>query len=160
MKSLVCALAAVVAVAAFAEGPRARKPWMESINPVVRVALNPKAAEKLGITEEQAAKLKALEDGKGELNELQEKVRKGMERQAELMKAEKIDEAAVMASLDEVWAVRKEIAKKQTARLISVKSILSDEQIRKAREVLKSTRSEGKKAGKCRKAEKPAAGEE
>ena len=133
---------------------------MESIDPVVRAALNPKAAEKLGITEEQVAKLKALEDGKGEMKELQEKVRKGMERQAELMKAEKIDEAAVMASLDEVWAARKEIAKKQTARLISVKSILSDEQIRKAREVLKSMRSEGKKAGKCRKAEKPAAGEE
>ena len=158
MKSLVCALAAVVAVAAFAEGPKTRKPWMESINPVVRVALNPKAAEKLGITEEQAAKLKTLEDDKGEMKELQEKVRKGMERQAELMKAEKIDEAAVMASLDEVWAARKEIAKKQTARLISVKSILTPEQVAKAREAIKSIGKGGCRKGRGEgKGKKPAA---
>lgn len=138
MKCMIAICAAALAFAAVAQEPTVRRGRAVSIDPVVRAALNPKLAEKLGISEEQSAKLKALNAEKEGLKELNEKVRKGMERQAELLKAEKIDEAAVMAALDEVWEARKEVAKRQTKRIIAVKSILTSEQIAKAREALKT----------------------
>lgn len=138
MKCMIAICAAALAFAAVAQEPTVRRGRAVSIDPVVRAALNPKLAEKLGISEEQSAKLKALNAEKEGLKELNEKVRKGMERQAELLKAEKIDEAAVMAALDEVWEARKEVAKRQTKRIIAVKSILTSEQIAKARESLKT----------------------
>ena len=121
-----------------------------SIEPVLRAAMNPKLAEKASITEEQVAKLKVIADEKGALKTLHEKVRKGTDRQVELLKAEKIDEAAVMAAIDETWDAKKEVAKYQTKRLIAVKSILSAEQIEKIRETLKAKcggRQNGPRAG-------------
>ena len=148
MKCMIAVCAAALAFAATAQDPTmGRNPNPAgAINPVVRAALNPKLAEKLGITEEQSAKLKALNAERGGLKELNERIRKGMERQAELLKADKVDEAAVMAALDEVWEARKEVAKRQTKRIIAVKSILTPEQIAKTREAIKSI---GK--GGCRK---------
>jgi len=132
-----------------------------TVEPVVRMALNPKMAEKLGVTEEQTAKLKALADNREALKGLHEKARRGFERQAELLKAEKLDEAAVMAALDETWNARKEIARLQTKRIVDVRSILTAEQIAKAREAMKAQRGKPrekspKKAGN--KALKPVEG--
>ena len=157
MKCLMTMLVAAVSLAAFAQEPAAegaacprggRKMMRAgpSIEPVLRAAMNPKIAEKVAITEEQVAKLKALAGEKGVLKPLHEKVRKGTERQVELLKAEKIDEAAVMAALDEVWDAKKEVAKYQTKRLIAVKSILSAEQIEKIRAALKAKR-DGRQKG-------------
>ena len=143
MKCLIVVVAAALVSTAVAEGPMAKRGSVGVIDPVVRAALNPKLAEKLGVTEEQSAKLKALKAEKDGMKELNEKVRKGMERQAELLKADQVDEAAVMAALDEVWDARKEVAKRQTRRLIAVKSILKPDQIAKAREALKSLRKDG-----------------
>ena len=151
MKSLMMMVAAAVSLASLAQGPaagcaacsrggRAEKTGAPSIEPVLRAATNAKLAEKAGISEEQVAKLKAIADEKGALKTLHEKVRKGTERQVELLKAEKIDEAAVMAAIDETWDAKKEVAKYQTKRLIAVKSILSAEQIEKIRDALKAKR--------------------
>lgn len=177
MKTILTTLITALTFAAFAQEPAAKatpKPhtgpramsMQGSIEPVVRAALNPKVAAKVGLTEEQTAKLKALATNRDANKALQEKVRKGMEKQAELLKAEKIDEAAVMAALDEVWDAKKEIAKLQTKRVIAVREILTPEQVkglRQALETLKSTRGEqkrpqgpkaqGKKPGKAAKAE-------
>ena len=145
MKSLVFALVAVVASAAFADGPKMRQHApAESMDPIIRAVQNPKIAAKLGLSEEQTAKLKTLAEGQEELKGLQEKVRKGMEWQAELLKSKKVDKAAVMSALDEVWAARKEIAKRQMSRLIAVKSILTDEQVAKVREALQTMRNDPK----------------
>lgn len=143
MKYLMTVIATALAFAAIAQGQMGRGN-MPQIDPMLRAAQNPKIAEKLGLTAEQVAKLKALADEKGSMKELQEKVRKGMESQAELLKAETVDEAAVMAALDAVWAARKEIAKRQTKRLIAVRKILSKEQITKVREAMKAMRGERK----------------
>lgn len=145
MKHLMASLVAALAFAAVAQGPMGRGN-MPPIEPVLRAAQNPKLAEKLGITAEQVARLKALADEKGSMKELQEKVRKGMERQAELLKAGTVDEAAVMAALDEVWEARKAIAKRQTQRLIAVRKVLSEEQIGKVREAMKAMRGERRQA--------------
>ena len=58
-------------------------------------------------------------------------------KQLDLMKAEKIDEAAVMAAIDEVFELRKAMAKEQAKRLIAVKTVLTPEQVAKAHEEMK-----------------------
>ena len=159
MKCLMTVLAASLTFAALAQGPdgaakggsRGAGP---SVEPIVQMVRNPKMVEKLGFTEEQVAKLKAIGDSREALKELQAKVRQGSERQAELLKAEKIDEAAVMAAVDEVWNAKREIAKIQTKRVIAVRSVLSPEQVRQALETFRSTR--GKRGAKGAKAKKPA----
>ena len=156
MKTILTTLITALTFAAFAQEPAAKaapKPhtgpramaMQGSIEPVVRAALNPKVAAKVGLTEEQTAKLKALATNRDANKALQEKIRKGMEKQAELLKAEKIDEAAVMAALDEVWDAKKEIAKLQTKRVIAVREILTPDQVKQVREELKSIRGERKR---------------
>lgn len=149
MKCMIVVLATAMASVAVAQGPMSNKNPYEAIEPVVRAALNPKLAEKLGITEEQSAKLKALKVEMSGMKELSEKVRNGMVCQAALLKAKSVDEAAVMAVIDDIWAARKEIAKRQTKRIIAVKSILTPEQIEKIRNVVK-TIDKGKKDRKAK----------
>ena len=107
------------------------------IDPIVRMVSNPKAAEKLGLTEEQKAKLKEINKVSAANREMHKKVHEATMRQFELMKADKIDEAAVMKAIDEVFELRKEMAKAQVKRVIAVKSVLTPEQIEKAREEVK-----------------------
>ena len=111
---------------------------MSMSSPLLRYLSNPEAAEKLGLTEEQKTKLKALDKGRSASYDAQDKMRAAMRRQMALMEAEKIDEAALMAAIDEVCALRKTVAKEQAKRLIAVKSILTPEQVRKANEEAKS----------------------
>ena len=112
-------------------------------NPLVNMVSNPKMAEKLGLTAEQQAKLKELRENRKEDRELQEKARVATMKQFDLMKAEKIDEAAVMAAIDEVFELRKKMAQEQVKRLIAVKSILTPEQIKKAHEERRARREAG-----------------
>lgn len=110
------------------------------MDPLMHIVMNPKVAEKIGLSEEQKAKLKELQPKRGANKELNEKISAGMKREMELLNAEKIDEAAVMATIDEVFEIRKELAKEQTKRLIAIKSVLTPEQIKAAREAMKEMR--------------------
>ena len=153
MKSLIVVAVAALSCVAFADGPEGGQrpegprrgfgprdgfgPMMGGMDPIVRMVSNPAVAEKLGLSDEQKAKLKELK-GNGEANrESQKKVREAMMKQAELMKAEKVDEAAVMATIDEVFELRKAMAKEQAKRVIAVKSVLTPEQVKKAHEEMK-----------------------
>ena len=155
MKSLIIVAVAALSCVAFADGgpeggarpeggrrgfgPRegGMGPMMGGMDPIVRMVSNPAVAEKLGLSDEQKAKLKELK-GNGEANrESQKKVREAMMKQTELMKAEKIDEAAVMATIDEVFELRKAMAKEQAKRVIAVKSVLTPEQVKMAHEEMK-----------------------
>ena len=98
-------------------------------DPVMRVLANPQVCEKLGITEDQKAKLKAAVSGSGADRDLQKKIRQGMEKQMQLMSAETIDEAAVMAVIDEVFEARKAAAKEQAKRMIAARAVLTPEQL-------------------------------
>ena len=154
MKSLIAMAAAVLCCAAFAEGPGGGAPREGARHggpergmgaggmpdPIVRLVSNPRMAEKLGLTDEQKAKLKEARRPGAESRELQKKVREATMRQVELMKADKIDEAAVMAAIDEVFELRKKMAKDQAKRAIDVKSILTPEQIAIAHEEMKKMR--------------------
>ena len=156
MKSLIIVAVAALSCVAFAEGapeggarpegghrgfgPReggGMGPMMGGMDPIVRMVSNPAVAEKLGLSDEQKAKLKDLKGDTEANREAQNKVREATMTQLDLMKAEKIDEAAVMAAIDEVFELRKAMAKEQAKRVIAVKSVLTPEQIAKAHEEMK-----------------------
>jgi len=146
MKQIVVMMAAALTCVAFAQGLAHPVPKGHmgvapgTVEPIVRLMQNPEMAAMFGITAEQVAKLKAMPDSRKEIKALQAKIKAGQDRQADLLKADPIDENAVMAALDEVWAAKKEIARLQTKRVIAVRSILTPEQVRKALECVKTSR--------------------
>ena len=107
-------------------------------DPIVFAVQRPRIAEKLGLSEEQKAKIKGVTDRAKGGREAMQKVREATKRQFDLMKAEKVDEAAVMKAIDEVFELRKQMAKEQVQRVIEIKAILTPEQIAKAREEMKA----------------------
>ena len=148
---MTCAIAALCC-AAFAQRPEGgdRQPggprrgmhmreggMMPMGSPLLRILANPEAAEKLGLSEEQKAKLKELDKKRLASRDARDEMREAMRRQTTLMEAEKIDESALMAAIDEVFALRKAMAKEQAKTLIAIKSILTPEQAKKASEELK-----------------------
>lgn len=110
---------------------------------VVMAALNPNIAEKIGLSDEVQLKIKQIDiDSRKEIKDLQQKTQVAMEKQANLLKETKVDEDAVMAAIDELFDLRKEMAKVQTKRLIAIKALLSPEQLEKATEEVKRVREE------------------
>ena len=154
MKSLIIVAVAALSCVAFADGgpeggarpeggrrgfgPRegGMGPMMGG-DPIVRMVSNPAVAEKIGLSDEQKAKLKELKGDREANRAAQDKVRAATMKQLDLMKAEKIDESAVMAAIDEVFELRKAMAKEQAKRVIAVKSVLTPEQVAKAHEEMK-----------------------
>ena len=114
-----------------------RHPEM-GMDPIVFAVMRPKIVEKLGLSEEQKEKLKAVTDRAKDGRETMKKVREATMKQFDLMKADKVDEAAVMKAIDEVFELRKQMAKEQVRRVIEIKWILTPEQIAKAREEMKA----------------------
>lgn len=157
MKTLMTVVAAVLAATTFADGPAPQRGGQPGRfggrgfgggmgfgamgDPIMRVATNPKIAEKIGLSEDQKAKLKEATGDQSKTRELQKQVMEKTEHQMQLMKAEKIDEAAVMSAIDEVFEARKEIAKQQTKQLIAIRSILTPEQIEKAKNAMEEVRA-------------------
>jgi Spy/CpxP family protein refolding chaperone len=125
-----------------AGGPRGGMGGMRhhemGMDPIVFAVSRPQVVEKLGLTGEQKEKLKAVTDRVRDGREGMRKVREATMKQFDLMKAEKVDEAAVMKAIDEVFELRKQMAKEQVRRVIEIKSILTPEQIAKAREEMRA----------------------
>lgn len=148
-KTILTMMMLVLAGMAFAQTvtdgrtPKSRRDGgFPSSDAIVRLAQNPKMVEKLGITPEQSARLAELsKDGRASGAESQKKLRAAMENQANLLKVQPIDEAAVMTSIDEVFELRKATAKAQMKKFIAVRTILTPDQIEKAREAMKELRS-------------------
>ena len=155
MKSLIIVAVAALSCVAFADGgpeggarpeggrrgfgPRegGMGPMIGGMDPIVRMVSNPEVADKIGLSDEQKAKLKELKGDREANRAAQEKVRAATMKQLDLMKADKVDEAAVMAAIDEVFELRKAMAKEQAKRVIAVKSVLTPEQVAKAHEEMK-----------------------
>ncbi len=152
MKKLMMIAVAALCCVALADGPERggrrpggpyggmggmRHPEM-GMDPIVFAVSRPKIVEKLGLSDEQKTKLKAVTDRAKEGRDSMKKVREATMKQFDLMKAEKVDEAAVMKAIDEVFELRKQMAKEQVRRVIEIKSILTPEQIAKAREEMRA----------------------
>ena len=162
MKTLILTLASALATVAFAQeqaaeivkparnatmrqmGPRSGDRMgmgMPMVDPILRMAATPQFAAKLGLTSDQAAKLKEATKGNNAQNrETQVKIRKCMERQNDLLKADTIDEAAIMATVDELFELRKSAMKAQLTRMIAARAILTPEQFAKAKAMLEEFR--------------------
>ena len=151
MKSLIMLAAAMIAAVTFGQDAPKRnmgrfRPMGEGFaaDPIARMVSNPRFAEKLNLTEEQKAKLEELNKTQREgMKEKRVKMSEAMKRQMDLMNAEEIDESKVMASIDEVFALRCAMAKDQVKRVIAVKNILTPEQIKKANEIKAEFRDRG-----------------
>ena len=152
MKKLMMIAVAALCCVALADGPERggrrpgghfggmggmRHPEM-GMDPIVFAVSRPKIVEKLGLSDDQKEKLKAVTDRAKEGRESMKKVREATMKQFDLMKAEKVDEAAVMKAIDEVFELRKQMAKEQVRRVIEIKLILTPEQIAKAREEMRA----------------------
>jgi len=146
MKTLLTIATVALTAAVFAgpeEGRGPRPPYgprPEGPNdPIVRIVTNKKIAEKIGLTDEQKAKIEEINKAhQGSAGELLKKLREAMEKQAELLKADKVDEPAVMAEIDKAFEARKEMAKRQTKRIIDIKALLTPEQVKMALEAFKN----------------------
>lgn len=148
--SIVLAAAMIAAVTFGQDAPKRNmgrfRPMGEGFaaDPIARMVSNPKVAEKLNLTEEQKTKLEELIKTQREgMKEKRVKMGEAMKRQMDLMNAEEIDESKVMASIDEVFALRCAMAKDQVKRVIAVKNILTPEQIKKANEIKAEFRDRG-----------------
>lgn len=131
-----------------------------AFDPISRFVSMPGMDEKLGLSAEQKEKLAAFSAPNRDSERAnRDKMRAAMEKQNELMKADSIDEAAVMAAVDEVFELRKAAAKEQVKRTIGVRSILTAEQLEKVRELMKSRRPAMRQRPNAPVAEKPAAAE-
>ena len=109
----------------------------------ITAVMNPQVAEKIGLDDATQLKLKEIDLNLRKTNrELQKKTREAMEKQAKLMKEAKVDEAAVMAAIDELFDLRKEMAKAQTKRVLAVKALLKPEQLEQAVEEMRKVREE------------------
>lgn len=151
MKCSIMLAAAMIAAVTFGQDAPKRnmgrfRPMGEGFaaDPIARMVSNPKVAEKLNLTEEQKTKLEELIKTQREgMKEKRVKMSEAMKRQMDLMNAEEIDESKVMASIDEVFALRCAMAKDQVKRVIAVKNILTPEQIKKANEIKAEFRDRG-----------------
>ena len=154
MKKLMMIAVAALCCVALADGPErgahrpggpgphggmgGMRPHEMGFDPIVFAVQRPRIAEKLGLSEEQKAKIKGVTDRAKGGREAMQKVREATKRQFDLMKAEKVDEAAVMKAIDEVFELRKQMAKEQVQRVIEIKAILTPEQMAKAREEMRA----------------------
>ena len=151
MKCSIMLAAAMIAAVTFGQDAPKRnmgrfRPMGEGFaaDPIARMVSNPRFAEKLNLTEEQKTKLEELNKTQRENGKINRaKMGEAMKRQMALMTAEKIDESKVMASIDEVFALRCAMAKDQVKRVIAVKNILTPEQIKKANEIKAEFRDRG-----------------
>ena len=131
------------------------------------IAMNPEFGKRLNITPEQQASLKKLmESQRAKLMELQAAVTNAANKQTDLMLADPLDEAALMAVVEETGAARTALAKTSIMAVIELRKVLTDEQRKQLRDMVTQMRTRradqsGQDRGprmRERMGEKPAAG--
>jgi Spy/CpxP family protein refolding chaperone len=94
----------------------------------------------IGLTDEQQASLQeAVEKIQTRVTSLQRQSKLETERMSALVKAEKLDEDAVMAQADRVLKLEREVKLAELALLIKIKNTLTPEQQAKLRELKAKT---------------------
>ena len=118
---------------------RSHRPPAEMM--IGRLVQNARFIKEAGISEEQVGTFREKMKSMGEKQkELHGKMKVAAEKQVNLLKAEKVDENAVMDAVEETGAIRTEIAKLRVKRLLAVKETFSEEQIEKMRNTMKQMR--------------------
>ncbi len=105
------------------------------------IAMSPGFGKRLNITPEQRAELqKLMESQRAKLVELQAAVTNAANKQTDLMLADPLDEAALMAVVEETGAARTALAKASIMAVIELRKVLTDEQRRQLREMVTQMR--------------------
>jgi len=116
---------------------RGRRPPMGMM--LGRIASNPEVAKKLGISDEQ---ITAIKEAIGKCREQQESLREKMkaagEEQLKLLKADEVNEEALLNAVEKTGGIRTEIAKLHIKQMLVMKKILSPEQVAKIHEFMKN----------------------
>jgi Spy/CpxP family protein refolding chaperone len=108
---------------------------------LVTFLLRPRTMEQLELTQEQRAAItNDLKKIDVQTAELQKGMAEAIQKQAELIKLDKPDHDDVMKAVDDVWALRGNLAKLQTQRILSVKNHLTSEQQKRALELMQESR--------------------
>ncbi|MGH8674393.1 MAG: Spy/CpxP family protein refolding chaperone [Burkholderiales bacterium] len=90
----------------------------------------------IGLSESQRnAVIGEIKRTQGRLVDVQWGLQQAVERMAELLKQEKVDEQLVLAQLDNVLAVEREVKRAHIALAVHLKNILTPEQQRMLREL-------------------------
>lgn len=100
-------------------------------------------AKELGLTKEQIEALKGvMRSASEELKGLHEKMQAAARKQAEMMSANTPDEAAVLKGVEEIGALRTQIAKVTTRQILAAQKILTVEQRAELRGMIKARMGE------------------
>src|SRR5262245_14073228 len=90
----------------------------------------------LGLSEEQKTFLETeLRQAQERFNELQRQVQDEVEKMAERVKQDRVNESQTLAQLDKILNLEREIKRTQVALLIKIKNSLTPEQQTKLREI-------------------------
>lgn len=96
-----------------------------------------KMVQELGLSDTQVKELKeSTSGGETEMKDLNAKLEQAAMRQAELMKADTLDEEALMKAVQETGELRTQIAKRRIKQLIAAHKVLTVEQRAKLRELM------------------------
>lgn len=97
-----------------------------------------RVAQDLGLTDTQTKELKEIaSSGEQDVRDTAQKLEAAGMRQAELMKAETLDEAALMKAVEETGELRTRMAKLRVKQMIAAHKTLTPEQRTKLRDLLK-----------------------
>lgn len=112
--------------------------------------LRPAVVKQLALSNEQQLQIAAVVgSASNEMSALRAKVQSLARKQAELMGAEPIDEAAILKLSDEIDATRSGMSRTQVKQLLAARKILTADQRLKMREMMKRflEKQDGKGAG-------------
>jgi Spy/CpxP family protein refolding chaperone len=125
------------------QGPKSglrekRRPDMDQNAMLGKALRHPRMAEELGLSAEQRQvideQLAALEEAH---IELRAKMEKAALKQARLMTEKELDEAALMAAVEETGRIHTEMAKLRIRHLLFMQQTLTPEQVEKARSIIR-----------------------
>ncbi len=98
---------------------------------------NPDFAKRLALTPEQQDQIKRLAlEQRTKMMEQQGALQKSAGKQVELLLADPLDEAALMAAVEETSKARTEMAKAGIQNLIEIRKVLTEEQRKQLREMM------------------------
>jgi Spy/CpxP family protein refolding chaperone len=101
------------------------------------LAADPRTARELGLSEDQLKQIRESMSGSAQdMKDLTARMEKAAMSQAELMKADALDEAAVLKAVQETGDLRTQIARLRIKQMIAAHKVLTPEQRAKVREIM------------------------
>ena len=133
-RHLVC-LIALLLLPAIVRGQQPNDPFAENLFPPELVIQNQQA---LGLSEEQIDYIKSeIQRVQSYFTDLQFQLQRDMERMADIISQEQVDERHALIVLERILNTERDIKKTQVSFLIHIKNKLTAEQQKKLREIKK-----------------------